>query len=565
MVNIEIANILDKMSSYVLLTEDKNAFFKARALQRASETLERFPHDLSSPEWINDINKIKSIEGIGQSIAKHIQDYVKLGYIPEYEEMKKQSPVNLEELLEIQGVGPKTVIKLYKEIGVTDLETLQTAAKNGQIADLEGFGQKSQDKILKSIEFSIKNKGRKNILDAEIEVNEILNYLSKDDNIKRVEPAGSYRRKKDTIGDIDLLAISQSPDKTMEYFVKYPKTESILNQGDTKSSIWLTSKIQMDLRILQEESFGAGMQYFTGSKEHNVRLRNHAIDKGYKLSEYGLFNRKTNELVESENEINIYQKLGLSYIEPELREDNGEIDLASKNKLPQIISQKDIKGDLHTHSTWSDGLNSIEEMVVKAKEMGYEYIGISDHFGKLKIANAIDETEFQDYIKDIKETDEKFKEIKVFASAEVEIGKDGELEFDKNLLKELDYVIASVHFSTQMSSDQMTKRIITALKNPLTKILAHPTGRIINKRPGFDFDYNEVFKVASQENVALEINSHPYRLDLKDQLVKLAIKHGCKIVINTDAHSINELEYIKYGVNVARRGWVQKQDLYYPI
>lgn len=565
MVNQQIADIFNNMAAYCEMSEDKNAFFRGRAFKKAAEIVEKFPYDFENPEWSQDINRIKKLEGIGQKTAEHIIEYVETGKIQDYENMKKESPVDLESLLKVQGVGPKTILKLFKQLGVTDIETLKDAAEKGKIAALDGFGAKKEQNILESISFAIRNKDRVSIAIAEAEVDSLLKYLKTDKNITRIEFGGSYRRKKETIGDIDVLISSKDPEASMTHFVNYPQVEKVLGNGDTKSSIWLKSHIQIDIRALPPESFGAALQYFTGNKEHNVKLRNIAISQGYKLSEYGLFKRLKNdeqgEMVEGADEKKIYERLGLHYVIPELREDRGELEAAKENKLPNVITLKDIKGDLQMHTTNSDGANSIEEMAEKCKSLGYEYMGITDHFGKLKIANAIDPSEFDEYIKSIRTADENTKGIKIYASGEIEIDKEGNLEFPQEMLEQLDYVIASVHFSTKMDKTQMTKRIIKALRNPLTKILAHPTGRLIGQRPGFEFDYREVFKVAKEEGVVLEINAHPARLDLNDNLAKLAIDLGCKIAINTDSHAVSELDNMKYGVEVARRAWIEEKDL----
>lgn len=565
MVNQQLAEIFNNMAAYCEMSDDKSAFFRGRAFKKAAEVVEKFPFDLASPEWFQDIERLKKLEGIGPRTAKHIKEYVETGKVADYENMKKESPVELEGLLKIQGVGPKTILKLYKQLGVTNIETLKAAAEAGKIAELEGFGAKKEQNILESISFAITNKDRVSISIAENQVNDLLKYLNGDKCITRIEVGGSLRRRKETIGDIDILISSDEPKASMDYFCNYPQVEKVLGHGDTKSSVWLKSHIQVDIRVLPDESFGAALQYFTGSKEHNVKLRNIAISQGYKLSDYGLFKRLKNdeegEMVEGDDEVKIYKRLGLQYISPELRENTGEIEAAQKNALPELITLKNIKGDLQMHTINSDGTNTIEEMALKCKSLGYEYLGITDHFGKLKIAGAIDESEFDDYLKSIRETDRNVEGVRIYASGEIEIGKEGELEFDEDKLKQLDYIIASVHFSTKMDRKEMTERIIKALRNPLTKILAHPTGRIIGQRPGFDFDYREVFKVAREEGVALEINAHPSRLDLNDSLTKLAVDMGCKIVINTDSHAIIELENMKYGIDVARRGWVQEKNL----
>jgi len=548
------------MAAYYEIDGSKNSFFKSRAYKKASEIISKFPHNLASSEW-SDIEKLKTLDGIGQSSANNIIEFIKNGKISEYEDMKKSNPINLEELLNVQGIGPKTVLKLYKELNVTDLNSLKLVAESGAISKLEGFGDKKQESILENINFAIVNKGRISISVAEDEINELIEYMKLDKQIINIVPVGSFRRKKETIGDIDLLVSSVNSEKTMQHFISYHKTEKILGNGETKSSIWLNSKIQADIRIIEDNKFGSALQYFTGNVEHNVKLRNIAISKGLKLSEYGLFKRESDEIVESRDEKKIYEILVGNYIEPELRENEGEIEAAMSNSLPNIIDIAAVNGDLHMHTTFSDGVNSIEEMAQKGIELGYKYIGITDHFGKLKIANAIDESEFDEYLNAIRMADEKIKGIKIYAGTEVEIDADGNLEYDENKLAQLDYIVAAVHFLTKMDRRPMTNRIIKALKNPLTKILAHPTGRIIGQRPGFEFDSEEVFKVAKEEGVAIEINAHPARLDLNDTMTKLAIDIGCGIIINTDSHAIVEMENMRFGIDVARRGWVQSKNL----
>lgn len=562
MINQEIADIFSKMASYIEMLDDKNAFFKARAYKRAAEVIASLPVDLADEKFRKSPQLLVAIEGIGQATSKDILEYLVEGKITAYEELKAQSPVNLEELLQVQGIGPKKILKLYKELGVTDIASLKAAADENKIAELPGFGKKSQDNILESLEFTITNKDKKPFYIVEPLVEDYLNYLSADKNIIKIDALGSFRRKKEQIGDMDFLVSSKDPKGSMEFFAKYQNVDKVLAQGDTKCSVWLKQKIQADLRVVPIDSFGAAMQYFTGSKEHNVKLRNIAIAKGYKLSEYALFNRKDDTVVESKDEEKIYELLGMQFVPPVLRENNGEVELALKKQLPHLIELSDLRGDLHTHTTWSDANNSIKEMVLAAKAKGYKYIGISDHIGAPPVANPVPESKILDYIQEIRAVDEEIDGIKVYAAAEVDIERDGSLKCDEKLLAKLDYVIASVHMSTKMTIPEMTKRLEIAIKNPLVKILAHPTGRLIGQRPGFEFDYEYIFELAAKENVALEINAHPQRLDLNDTLTRLAISKGCKIVLNTDAHSVAELDLIRFGVNIAQRGWVQPKDLF---
>lgn len=561
--NQEVSRILSNMSSYLEMESGEKAFFRSRAFKRASEIILKFPYDLSSPEW-KDVEKLKSIDGIGDKVANYIKEYLNTGKVNDYEKMKENSPVKLEELLRIQGLGPKTVLRLNKKLGVKDVKTLKIAAESGKIAQLAGFGEKSTKNILDSIAFSIINKGQISISVANHLIDSIIPFLKKDEHVKKVEAVGSYRRRRETIGDVDILVASTNNLKTISHFVKFPKTEKVLVKGNTKVSIWLTDKIQVDLRVIRSDEWGAALQYFTGSKEHNVKLRRHAIKKGYKLSEYGLFNRKTNKKVEGDSEKAIYNKLGLSYIPPELREDEGEIIAAENNTLPKLITTKIVKGDLQMHTTYSDGSNTISEMAKKGIELAYEYIGITDHLGALPIANPVTEKGFDEYLNAIKVANNKIHGIKILAGAEVEVDKAGGFSFDEKKLQQLDYIVAGVHLNTKMNKEKMTKRLLNVIRNPLTKILAHPTGRLIGQRPGYEFDYETVFGEASKYNVAIEINAHPMRLDISDKLAKLCKNLGCKIVINTDAHSTHEMDNMQYGIDVARRGWIEKTDLFYP-
>lgn len=566
MINDEIATIFDRMSSYIeLLDQSKTAFFKVRAYKKASEVIATLSVDLADPKFTQSPQLLIAMEGIGKTIATQIIEYVKTGVIQEYELLKAQSPLKLEELLQIQGLGTKKVQKLYRELNITDIDSLKLAADQNKIAQLPGFGDKSQQNIIESIQFMIVNKDKKLLADVEPIVIDYKSYMQKDVNLIKFEPLGSYRRKKEVVGDLDFLAISKSHTQTIAHFCKYPHVEKILSQGPTKASVWLKQKIQVDVRIVEADIAGATKQYFTGSKEHNVKLRNIAIDRGYKLSEYGLFDRTTNELIEAKSESKIYNLLGMQYIEPELRENRGEIESAIKKTLPQLITLDDIRGDMHTHTTWSDGTQSPIQMIQRAMELNYQYYGFSDHIGNLPIANAIKQDRFDKYLTELIAIKNHYhNKIKIYIGGEVEINKDGDYEIEDKYLSQLDYVIGAIHINTKMTSDQMTNRLLKAIKHPKTTFLAHLTGRLINKRPGYDFDHQTIFAECAKRNVAIEINSNPSRLDLPDNLVKSAIDKNVKIIINTDAHSAQELDNIQYGLNVARRGWVTKTDLYMP-
>ncbi|PIR43073.1 hypothetical protein COV24_04555 [candidate division WWE3 bacterium CG10_big_fil_rev_8_21_14_0_10_32_10] len=559
MINQEVSQIFNNIADYLEMQDSPN-FFRIRAFKKAAESVDSYPEDVANL----NIYELKKIPGIGDSTAKDILEYAKAGKIAYYEELKKASPVKLEELVRIQGVGPKTVKKLYYKLGVKNIDDLKKAAESGKIATLEGFGEKSQVSILENIKFAIVNKERTRI-DIALEIAEkYIEYLKKNDaHIIKINYGGSLRRKNETIGDIDLLVSSKNPKKTSENFVNYPEIEKVLGAGDTKSSVWLKQKIQVDLRVIPVESFGSALQYFTGNKDHNVLLRKIAIKKGYKLSEYGIFKKLTNKKIAGKSEKRLYEKLVNHYIEPELREDEGELDLAINNKLPKLITLENIKGDLQMHTTHSDGTNTMLEMAQKCVDLGYKYMGFTDHFGNLQVANAIQPGEFNKYIDEIEEVRNKFKDkIKILAGGEINIKAGGELDFKQNLLEKLDFVVASIHSGFKMNVEQATNRYLSAFENPVITIIGHPTGRLLTKRPPFEFDYEKVFQEASKNNIVMEINAHPMRLDLSYQLVKIAKKCGCKIQISTDAHSVEELNLMKYGVFVARKAGLEKDDLY---
>ncbi|HLC87336.1 MAG TPA: DNA polymerase/3'-5' exonuclease PolX, partial [Candidatus Nanoarchaeia archaeon] len=390
---------------------------------------------------------------------------------------------------------------------------------------------------------------------------ELKEELNKLKEIKKIDIAGSLRRRKETIKDIDILAIGKNKEKIIDYFTKLPMVVRVLAKGPTKSSVILKNDMQADLRVLDEKNYGAALNYFTGSKEHNIKLRQIAIKKGYKFSEYGLFNRKTNKYIAGRTEEEVYKKLGLNYVEPELREDTGELDIKINKKLPKLISLKDIKGDFHSHTEASDGSNPIDEMVLYAKKLNYEYLSISDHSKSTAVANGLDEKRLSNNFKKIDKINKKIRGIKILKSAETDILKDGSLDYKNSILKEMDIVLCSVHSRFKQDKESMTKRLIKAIENPYVNIIGHPTGRLITKREPYEFDLDKVFQAAKANNVALEINSQPERLDLKDIYIKKAVENKVKLVIDSDAHSKESLKLIEFGVFQARRGWAEKKDI----
>ena len=555
MKNEEIAKILFEIGDYLDMEEVP---FKPKAYQTAAISLDNLEKDVFEIYKEEGLKGIEEIEGVGESIALKIEEYLKTGRIKYFEKLKKESPIDLETLLKIEGLGHKRIKFLYKELGIKNLKQLQRAIDDKKIEGLKGFGEKTQRNIKEGIKFLKEHTGRFLMSEIEDDVKNICINLKKNPETKQIAVAGSYRRRKETVGDIDILITSSFPAKIMTNFVSMPEAVKIWAKGPTKSSIRLQKGCDADLRIVEAGSFGAALQYFTGSKEHNVALRKIALKKGYKLNEYGLF--KGNLKVAGKNEEGIYKKLGLEYIEPELRENSGEIKAAQKGALPKLIELKNIKGDMHCHTNWTDGENSIEEVVQRAISLKYEYVGITDHTQDLKLENGLNERRLEKQAQEIRKLNKKYGKFKIFHGAEVNILKNGKLDIKNSTLKELDFVSISVHSHLKMKEKEMTERVLLAMSNPYVKLLNHPTGRIVNKRPKSAIDLEKIFEFAIKRNIAMEINSS-HRMDLCDIDIRRAKEKGCKFFINTDEHSIKQMERIKYGVYQARRGWLEKKDV----
>jgi len=560
MKNQEIAKIFYEIAFFL---EMEGVQFKPFAYQKAAITLEGLEEDVEEIYKREGFEGLKKIPGVGESIAKKIEEYLKTGKIKYYEDYKKKYPINLEELMGIEGVGPKRIKVLYEKLRIKDLKDLEEAAKAHKIAPLFGFGEKTEKNILEAIEFAKRSKGRFLLGDILPRVKEVYEKLKSLKEVERIDAVGSIRRMKETIGDVDFLVISKNPKPIMDFFVSLPGVIKIWGKGNTKASVRMREGFDMDIRVLPKRSYGAALQYFTGSKEHNIALRKIAIEKGLKLSEYGLF--KGPKMIAGEKEEEIYEKLGMDWIPPELREDRGEIEAALKHKLPKIIEYKDIKGDLHVHSKWDGGKNSIEEIAKYAIKMGYEYVGIADHTKFLKIEHGLDEKRLRERNKEIDKLNCKLQnakcKLKVLKGCEANILPDGKIDIDDKCLKEQDFVIAGVHSRFKMSKQEMTERIIRAMKNPNVDIISHPTGRLIQKRGEYEIDFDKILKVAKEIGTILEINSYPERLDLNDINIKKAKEMGVKMVINTDAHHIDQMRFIELGVAQARRGWAEKEDI----
>jgi len=556
MTNLEIARVFSEIAD-ILEIKGENPF-KVRAYRRVTQLLESLPQ---SVEEIYKAGKLSELPGIGASIAEKIKELLETGKLRYYEELKKDVPPGLLEMLKIPELGPKTVSLIYNTLGISTIQELEKAAREQKLRKLKGLGPKTEENILKGIEFIKGREERIPLHEALTLAENIIAYLKEKCPINRISYCGSLRRRKETIGDIDILVTSPQPLKVMDVFTSLPQVEEVLAKGTTKSSIVVTGRRQVDVRVVGEESYGAALHYFTGSKSHNIRIRELGVKKGLKINEYGIFRKETEERVGGIEETEVFHWVDLPYIPPELREDRGEIEAAQRGELPSLIELEDLKGDLHIHSKWSDGANTIREIALAARERGYEYIGISDHSQTLKVAGGLSKEDFYKRLEEIRRVDEEIKGIKIFAGIEVDILADGSLDYPNELLKELDIVIASIHSGFKQDMETMTRRILKAIENPYVDIIGHPTGRLLGEREAYQVDMEKIMKVAKETGTALEINAYPNRMDLNDTYCRMAKEMGVKLVINTDAHHILQLDWIKYGVWTARRGWLEKKDV----
>ncbi|MCD6146426.1 MAG: DNA polymerase/3'-5' exonuclease PolX, partial [Thermoplasmata archaeon] len=482
MKNKEVARVLYAIADLLEIKEEK---FKPNAYRKAAQNIELLPEDI---EKVFEQGNLEKIPGVGKNIAKKIEEFLKTGKLEYYERLKKEIPVDVEALSSIEGMGPKKIKTLYNELGIKNLSELEKAAREGKIREIKGMGEKTEKKILESIAFA--RKGKRELLGVILpEAMELKALLEK--KVEMISIAGSLRRMKETVGDMDILAFSSQPAEVMDFFTSMENVEAVIAKGETKSSVRLESGIQVDLRIVPKESFGSALQYFTGSKEHNIEVRRIAVRAGCKLNEYGLF--KGEKRIAGESEEEVYRALGMDYIPPELRENRGEVEAAMAGKLPHLIEYGDVKGDLQMHTKWSDGANTIEEMVEEARKMGHEFIAITDHVGSLKIAGGMDEDEIRKQMREVEKVNEKYDDIHVFYGVEVNIMKDGSLDMGKSVLKDVDVVVAGIHSGLRMSEEEMTARMIKAMESGVVNIIAHPTGRIIQRREGIKLDFEKVF------------------------------------------------------------------------
>ena len=556
MKNYEVARLLREIGDLLELRDETG--FKVAAYKKAARSLESMKEDV---ECVWSDGRLVSIPGVGKAIAKKIEEYLETGQIETHKRLVEETGPGLVELLQISGIGPKTVLLLHQKLNVSSIEDLERAAREHQVRRLPRMGPTSENNILKAIERYRKRSDRIPLGVALPLAEEILNYLGGIEGVENLQVAGSLRRGRDTVGDIDVLATSSLPQKVIDAFVKMPLVQEVLGKGGTKASVIAGDTIQVDLRIVDHRSFGTVLQYFTGSKDHNVKLRNIALEHGYSLSEYSLTRLKSGEELFFDREEDLYGRLGLPWISPELREDRGEIEAALNGTLPRLIELLDIKGDLHVHSDWSDGKNSIEEMVEAAQALGYEYMAICDHSPGLGIASGLSIERLVEKIRVIRELNETLEGFTLLAGTEVDIRADGRLDYPNEVLAECDLVVASVHSAHNQSERTMNNRIVSAMENEHVDIIAHPTGRKIGERRPYQVNMELILEAALRTETIMEINAHPARLDMNDRWARRAKEIGVKVAINSDAHNIQGLKVMKFGVKTARRGWLEPEDV----
>ena len=558
--NQEVTKIFYEIAEF--LDADKVSF-KSYAYRRAAASLENLGEDIFNIYKKDGIKGLKEIDGIGESIAEHIEEYLKTGKIKIYEKYKKSLPLKIDELTKVEGLGIRKIKILYNKLGIKNLKDLERSAKAGKIAPLFGFGEKTEKNILQGIEFLKRDKGRFLLGEILPVAEDILQKIKSLKEVDKASLAGSVRRKKETIGDVDILVVTKNPQKVTDYFTNIEGVEKVWAKGNTKSSVRVREGFDIDLRTVPEKSYGSALQYFTGNKDHNILTRKIAIERGLKLSEYGLF--KGLKQIAGQTEEGVYNALGMKYPEPEIRENTGEVEAALHGKLPELVELKDIKGDLHCHTTASDGRSSLQEMVEKALELRYAYIGISDHTRTLGIANGLDEKDLLSQHEEIKRIREKLKKqgekIVILHGCELNILEDGSVDIKNEVLQKLDYRIASIHSLMKMGKLEMTKRLVRAVQNPYINIIGHPSARLIGERDEIQIDWDKFLEATRKTGTVLEISSQPKRLDLRDIYVRRAKELGIKMIINTDSHHKEQLDLMRYGVWNARRGWAEKKDI----
>jgi DNA polymerase (family 10) len=554
--NLEIAKLFNEIAD-ILEVKDENPF-RIRAYRRAAQAIEGLPEDIAA---IAARGGLLVVPGIGKDLAAKIREYLETGMVAYLEELRREIPAGVIELLGIHGVGPKTAKVLYEQKAVDSVDKLEEMAKTGALAGLPGIKAKTAENILKGI--AVWRSGRERMLlgSALLLAEAILDRLRSLKEVNQIEPAGSLRRMKETVKDIDILVSSTKPARVMDVFVGLDNAAEVLAHGETKSSVRLRENIQVDLRVVEPDCFGAALQYFTGSKQHNIRVRELAQRKGLKISEYGVFNEKTSRRVAGKTEAEVYEAVGLPFIPPELREDGGEIEAGSQGRLPTLVALADVRGDLQMHTTWSDGAHSLAELAEGVQARGYQYMAVTDHSRSTTVAGGMKDEQVLQMIAEVRALNKTLKGFRVLAGCEVDIKADGSLDYPDDILRQLDLVLVSVHSRFKMAREEMTARIVRALRHPLVHMLGHPTGRLIGERGAYELDMEAVLQAARATGAAVEINASPSRLDLNDLHARRAKELGIPIAINTDAHTVGQLDYMRFGVSVARRGWLTPADI----
>ncbi len=553
--NAEIAEIFDRMAT-LLEIQGANPF-RVRAYRNAARTVGDLPRNVG--DMLEEEEDLSKLPGIGKDLAGKIAEIVATGRLAALEEVEKEVPAGLIDLTLLPGLGPKRVKALYEELGIRDLAGLERAARKHRLRELAGFGAKTEQRILEALSRHARRESRIKLADVEELASLYVEHLKAIAGVKEVIVAGSYRRRKETVGDLDILVTCKKGSPVMKGFVEYDEVDAVISRGTTRSTVSLRSGLQVDLRVVAEVSYGAALYYFTGSKAHNIAVRTIAVKKGLKINEYGVFKGKRRVAGRTEKEV--FKAVGLRYIEPELRENRGEIEAARKNRLPHLVSVSDIRGDLHAHTNATDGHHSLREMAEAAKKLGYAYLAITDHSKHLAIAHGMDEARLRRQLHAIDRLNAKLTGIRVLKGIEVDILEDGKLDIKDSVLKQLDLTVGAIHSGFGLSRAKQTERIIRAMDNPYFNVLAHPTGRLINQRAAYELDMERVMEAALERGCYLELNGHPDRLDLKDVQCRMAKDVGLKLAISTDAHAASNLQHMRFGVDQGRRGWLEPEDV----
>jgi DNA polymerase (family 10) len=553
--NNEIADIFEKLAD-LLEIEDANPF-RVRAYRNAAGSIRGYAENMA--DLLEQGQDLSELPDIGKDLAAKIKIIVETGKLPLLEEVESRTPAALSDLMKIRGLGPKRVKALYKQLNIRTLDDLKRAARNGKIRSLDGFGAKTEQMIRQRVERFTGEEPRTPLIIAENIATSLVTYLKKARGINDIVLAGSYRRCKETVGDLDILVTAAKNSSVMQHFVQYDEVDEVVSIGETRATVRLRSGMQVDLRVVPKVSYGAALYYFTGSRAHNIAVRKLAVSKKLKLNEYGVF--RNDKRIAGKTEQEVLKQVGLPYIEPELRENRGELEAAAKGQLPELVGLNDIRGDLHCHTRATDGHHSLEQMARAAADRGYEYLSINDHSRHVTVANGLDRKRLLEQVRKIDRLNDKLDDIVLLKSVEVDILEDGSLDLPDSVLKELDFTVCSVHYKFNLSRKKQTDRILRAMDNTFFNILAHPTGRLINQREPYEIDMGKIMQAAVERGCYLELNAHPDRLDLTDDACIMARETGLKVAISTDAHSTNDLDYMRFGINQARRGWLEADNV----